>query len=44
MATSPVTTASSDSKSMPQSALANTASSVGPRKSSLAPWYIKGSS
>ena len=41
--TSPVTTATSPSKSMPQSALANVAGSQGPRKSSLPPWYISGS-
>ncbi len=43
MATSPVTTATSASKSMPQSSLAATMSSHGPRKSSLPPWYISGS-
>ena len=43
IATSPVTTATSASKSMPQSSLAATMSSRGPRKSSLPPWYISGS-
>ena len=43
MGTSPVTTATSASKSMPQSSLAKRASSRGPRKSSLPPWYISGS-
>ncbi|MNT11169.1 hypothetical protein D3C72_1460360 [compost metagenome] len=38
MATSPVMTAISASKSMPMASLATTMSSQGPRKSSLPPW------
>ncbi|MDT4863821.1 hypothetical protein FQZ97_985450 [compost metagenome] len=43
MGTSPVTTAISASKSMPKSSLGTTTSSQGPMKSSLPPWYIRGS-
>ena len=41
--TSSVITATSASKSMPQSSSTSTMSSGGPRKSSLPPWYISGS-
>ncbi len=41
--TSPVTTAISASKSMPMASLGTGTSSIGPRKSSLPPWYISGS-
>jgi hypothetical protein len=43
MGTSPVTTATSASKSMPQSSLAARIGSQGPRKESEPPWYISGS-
>ncbi|MDT4853289.1 hypothetical protein FQZ97_875500 [compost metagenome] len=42
MGTGPVTTPNSPSKSMPSASLGRGTSSTGPRKSSLAPWYITG--
>ena len=43
MGTSPVTTASSASKSIPKASSGQTTGSQGPKKSSLPPWYISGS-
>src|SRR3990167_8018725 len=42
MGTGPVTTPNSPSKSIPSASLGRGTSSNGPRKSSLAPWYITG--